>query len=186
MSDITELVKKAKRGDFSAFEKLVKSHSAKVYSVLLRITGNSADAEDGLQETFLRVFKSLNRLRGDENFSIWLMRIEVNVARSIVRKREPYHFNIDTIPITKELFDWSENPELVLKRKELLHAIEKFINELPVEFREPFVLRDVEGFSVKDISKILGISESLVKIRAHRARLVLREKITQFFSKGKK
>ncbi|HDI83399.1 hypothetical protein DRQ17_07505 [bacterium] len=178
MSLDRETLLKAKKGDYSAFEKIVREYSDKLYGVLLRTTGNPQDAEDALQETFIRVFKGIERLKSVESFDVWLMRIAINVARSLVRKREPPYIPIENI---EELVDgYADQPFHAMDRKALKNALEKAISELPVELKEPFILRDIEGMKVKEIAHVLGISESLVKVRAHRARLLLRKKLVEY------
>ncbi|MCD6277185.1 RNA polymerase sigma factor [candidate division WOR-3 bacterium] len=178
MSLDRETLLKAKRGDYPAFEKIVRGYSDKLYGILLRITGNPQDAEDALQDTFIRVFKGIRRLKSVDSFDVWLVRIAINVARSLVRKREPPYIPIENI---EELVDgYADQPFHTMDRRALKTALEKAISELPVELKESFVLRDIEGMKVKEIAHILGISESLVKVRAHRARLLLRKKLLEY------
>lgn len=177
MSVEKDTILKAKAGDYSAFEEIVKAYSDKLFGILLRLTSNLHDAEDALQETFIRVFKGLKRLRSVDSFDLWIIRIAVNVARSLVRKRSPPYVQIEDV---EELVGDMVEPFHNMDREELKNALEIAVASLPVELKEAFILRDIEGMKVKEISEILGISESLVKVRAHRARLLLRKKLSEY------
>ena len=173
-----ELVKRFLKGDKTALDELLQRYYSRVYRLAYGILRNPQDAEDALQETFIRVFKGIDRLKSVESFDVWLMRIAINVARSLVRKREPPYVPIENI---EELVDgYADQPFHAMDRRALKTALEKAISELPVELKEPFILRDIEGMKVKEIAHVLGISESLVKVRAHRARLLLRKKLVEY------
>jgi RNA polymerase sigma-70 factor, ECF subfamily len=185
------LVTAAKAGDYDAFEQLVNRYEHKIYRLGLNITGNPEDAEDVLQETFLKAFENLSRFREDSRFYTWIVRIGVNQALMKLRKRrtdksvsldDPIEENGEIIP--RDFADWAPNPEQLLGRTETREIMEKAIQNLPVSFRTVFQLRDVEGLSTEETAEMLGLTISAVKARLFRARLRLREDLAKFFKRG--
>jgi RNA polymerase sigma-70 factor (ECF subfamily) len=185
------LVTAAKAGDYDAFEQLVNRYEHKIYRLGLNITGNPEDAEDVLQETFLKAFENLARFREDSRFYTWIVRIGVNQALMKLRKRrtdksvsldDPIEENGEVIP--RDFADWGPNPEQLLGRTETREIMEKAIQNLPVSFRTVFQLRDVEGLSTEETAEMLGLTISAVKARLFRARLRLREELAKFFKRG--
>ena len=185
------LVTAAKAGDYDAFEQLVNRYEHKIYRLGLNITGNPEDAEDVLQETFLKAFENLPRFREDSRFYTWIVRIGVNQALMKLRKRrtdksvsldDPIEESGEIIP--RDFADWAPNPEQQLGRTETREIMERAIQNLPVSFRTVFQLRDVEGLSTEETAEMLGLTISAVKARLFRARLRLREDLAKFFKRG--
>ena len=189
-----ELVRRAKAGDLSAFEELVNRYERRIWTLAKRMVRHQEDAEDVTQETFLTALEHLDELRDEERFGAWLVQIATRHAFRVLeqRKRLPTQ-SLDEltdetdgdeegiIPHPEFIADWRENPETLLMRAETRQLIEQALNELPEKYRAVFLLRDVEGLSVKETAQALGISEANVKVRLLRARLQLREKLTRYF-----
>jgi RNA polymerase sigma-70 factor, ECF subfamily len=190
--DETALVSRAKAGDTSAFSELVKQYDRRVFRMAKQITQNDEDAEDVLQETFLKAYSHLDDFQGNSRFYTWLVRIAVNEALMKLRKRrsdrmvpldDPIDTGEDELP--REVAVWDENPEEKYSREELGEILEEAVQSLKPAYRTVFVLRDIEELSIEDTAEALGLSISAVKSRLLRARLQLREKLTrQFKRKG--
>lgn len=182
---------RAQQGDLEAFEELVRGHEKRVYALALRMLRHPQDAEDLTQQTFLSALENLEGFRGEASFGTWLMRIATHAALKVLRKRA----GLDTvsldeatdpdpegrIPRPEFIADWKESPEQLVRRRETRQLIEQALAELDEKHRLVFLLRDVEGFSVRETAQILGISEANVKVRLLRARLALRERLTRWF-----
>lgn len=166
-ADDRVLVGAARAGDLQAFEVLVRRHQAPVYRVALRMVGNTADAEDIGQETFVQAWRSLAGFHGESAFSTWLYRIASNRSLDLLAKRRP----------NLEMRDVSSDPDLdpaaILDSRERTASVIRAVLALPLEQRAPLVLREFEGLSYETIGEILGISLPAVKGRIHRARLAL-------------
>jgi len=184
------LVKKSQKGDYLSFEKLVKRYEKKIYNLAYRIMGNKEDASDVLQETFLQAFKKLAGFKGKAKFSTWLYRIAVNICLMRKRKRKKMKTVSLDIPILtkkedeikRELRDdWSESPLATLENEEVKKTLSEAIGLLPEEYRTVFLLRGLNGLSNQEVAKVLKISLPAVKSRLHRARLFLRDKLSQYF-----
>jgi len=182
VSDKT-LVKQAKNHDFKAFEELVNRYESKVYNLAYKMLGSREDAKDVLQDTFISAFKALDGFREKSSFSTWIYRIATNSC--LMKLREGKHKTISLedkeFTVAKEAVDWSEDPSSLLERKELRKVMDKAIKSLPNMLRTVFVLRDIEGLSNQEAAKMLGVSIAAVKSRLHRARLYLREKLSDYF-----
>jgi len=186
------LVRRAKAGDLTAFETLVTNHEQRVYTLVRRITGNDQDAEDVTQQTLLSVVENLSSFREEASFSTWLLRIATYAALKVLRKRnglptvsleantEPQE-GYDTVAHPEYIADWRESPEQLVGRNETARLIDEALNELDDKHRVIFLLRDVQGFSVRETAEALGLSEANVKVRLLRARLQLRERLTRAF-----
>ncbi|MBI4722282.1 MAG: sigma-70 family RNA polymerase sigma factor [Candidatus Stahlbacteria bacterium] len=174
------LVKRAKSGDFHSFDELVSRYETKVYNLAYRMLGSQDDAKDILQETFISAFKALNNFREKASFSTWIYRIATNACLMKFRTKEPRVISIDKEPLVAETIDWSESLSDTLDREELKKVLDKAISSLPKTHRVVFVLRDIEGLSSSEASKVLNISIAAVKSRLHRARLYLREKLSKY------
>jgi len=182
-----ELVRAAKQGDMNAFEQLVQRYSGIVFRVALHIARSHEDAEEIAQETFLRAFRYLNGFEERARISTWLTRIAVNAALLKMRGLRP----TETVTIGEEserdesvpqqVADWRPNPEQLYSRLELSGMLRGALESLPSGYSEVFWLRDVEGFSIAETAEMLGISEPAVKTRLLRARLQLRERLSQHF-----
>jgi len=183
------LVKKSKEGDFEAFEELVNLHEKHVYNIAWNMLRNQEDAEEVLQETFIKAYNKLNQFEGRSKFSTWLYRIATNEALMIIRKKNPVQpVSLDEpiddgyrTKIRRELIDWKENPQDIYLKKELKEKIDYIIYSLPEDYRSVFVLRDIQGFSGEKVSEILSITIPAVKARLHRARLYAREILNDYF-----
>ena len=190
--DETALVTRAKAGDITAFSELVKQYDRRVFRMAKQITQNDEDAEDVLQETFLKAYSHLDDFQGNSRFYTWLVRIAVNEALMKLRKRRsdrtvPLDDPIDTgeDELVREVAVWDENPEERYSRDELGQILDEAIQSLKPAYRTVFVLRDIEELSIEETAEALKLSISAVKSRLLRARLQLREKLTrQFKRKG--
>jgi RNA polymerase sigma-70 factor, ECF subfamily len=185
------LVAEAKAGNYGAFEELVNRYEKKIYRLGLNITGNPEDAEDLLQEAFLKAFEHLPQFRQDSRFYTWLVRIAINEGLMKLRKRRSSkevlvedQANDDGEVIPREFTDWRPNPEQVLAQKELGTILRNAARSLPLSFRTVFVLRDVDGLSTEETAEILHLSPGAVKARLFRARLRLREDLSKIFKRG--
>ncbi len=184
------LVQAAKAGDISAFEELVKRYDRNVFRIAQHITQNREDAEDVVQDAFLKAYENLDQFQGQSKFYTWLVRIAVNEALMKLRRRRPERtVSLDQEVVTeedsipREVADWSPNPEQLYTQAELRDILTKTIQGLPASFRTVFVLRDVEGLSTEETAEALDLSIPAVKSRLLRARLQLRERLNRFFKR---
>jgi RNA polymerase sigma-70 factor, ECF subfamily len=190
--DEASLVARAKEGDASAFSELVQHYDRRVFRMAKQITQNDDDAEDVLQEAFLKAYTHLNDFQGNSKFYTWIVRIAVNEALMKLRKRRsdrsvPLDEPIDTgeDEVAREIAVWDENPEEAYSREELAELLDEAVQSLKPAYRTVFILRDIEELSIEETAEALGLSISAVKSRLLRARLQLREKLTrQFKRKG--
>jgi RNA polymerase sigma-70 factor (ECF subfamily) len=187
------LVNRAREGDVQAYEKLVKQYDRQVFRIAQHITQNREDAEDVVQDAFLKAYEKLDQFQGNSKFYTWLVRIAVNESLMRLRKRRTGRMvSIDEDVETEEgsmprdLADWSPNPEQQYGQSELADILRKTIQGLPPGFRVVFVLRDVEGLSTEETAETLGLSVPAVKSRLLRARLQLRERLSRYFRKNKR
>ena len=187
-----ELVQQVKQGQVEQFNELVNRHARKVFRLTQHITGNREDAEDALQEAFLKAYSRLPQFQGDSQFYTWLVRIAVNESLMKLRKRRVGGFSVslddpietedDFLP--REIAAWDENPEQKYARQELQEILDRAVSSLPPIFRTVFVLRDLEQLSTEEAAEALNLSVAAVKSRLLRARLQLREKLSPYFRKG--
>ncbi|MGA3294506.1 MAG: sigma-70 family RNA polymerase sigma factor [Candidatus Acidiferrales bacterium] len=188
--DERSLVLAAKAGDVSAFETLVGRYDRKIFRLTQNITQNREDAEDAMQEAFLKAFEHLDNFQGNSRFYTWLVRIAVNQALMKLRKRRPNVVSLDQEVDTgedmmpREVEDWGPSPEERYGQTELGSILGKVIGELDPPFRIVFQLRDIEELSTEETAEALGLSVPAVKSRLLRARLKLREKLNQYFRRG--
>jgi RNA polymerase sigma-70 factor, ECF subfamily len=188
--DESALVTAAKSGDMTAFSDLVQHYDRRVFRMAKQITQNDDDAEDVLQETFLKAYTHLADFQGNSKFYTWLVRIAVNEALMKLRKRRsdrtvPLDDPIDTgeDEVVREIAVWDQNPEDTYSREELATILDQAIQSLKPAYRTVFVLRDIEEMSIEETAETLKLSISAVKSRLLRARLQLREKLTRQFKK---
>jgi len=185
-----ELVARAKAGDAEAFGVLVERHESKVYGLCLKMLGNPEDAEDCLQEVFIKAFEALPRFREEARFSTWIYRIATNACLMRLRKRKLETVSLDQPvdlgdgSVTRDVEDWSADPAADVMTDELGDVLTEHINELEPDNRIVFLLRDIHGMSTGDTATVLGLSVPAVKSRLHRARLFLRERLTSYFAHG--
>ncbi|MGO8931204.1 MAG: RNA polymerase sigma factor [Limisphaerales bacterium] len=185
-----ELVARAKAGELDAFEALTNRYERRVYSLALRMLRQEQDAEDVTQQTFLSALENLNAFRGDASFATWLLRIATHAALKVIRKRKGLDTvsleaateeadNYDTIPHPEYIADWRHSPEELVRKHETQRLLDDALAGLDRKHRLVFLLRDVEGLSVKETAEALGLSEANTKVRLLRARLQLREQLTR-------
>jgi len=188
--DEAALVARAKEGDTDAFTELVTHYDRRIFRMAKQITQNDDDAEDVLQETFLKAYSHLDSFQGNSKFYTWLVRIAVNEALMKLRKRrsdrtvpldDPIDTGDDEVP--REIAVWDENPEETYSREELANILDEAIQGLKPAYRTVFVLRDIEELSIEETAEALKLSISAVKSRLLRARLQLREKLTRLFKR---
>ena len=178
-----------KAGDREAFARLVDETSGHIYRVALQILGDEQDAEDVLQETYIKAFRSLPYFEGRSSLTTWLYRIAVNEALMMVRKRKPQaisveesnSFDAEAESDRMEIVDWCCLPEGELLSSESRRFLDRAVQALPANLRVVFVMRDLEGRSIQDTAEALGLSENNVKTRLLRARLRLRQELSVYF-----
>jgi RNA polymerase sigma-70 factor (ECF subfamily) len=182
--DEAQIIASILAGNTHEFHELIRPHERSVYAMALSMLHNEADAEDAAQEAFLKAFRNLANFRGEAKFSTWLISIVLNEARSRLRSKGNIKMeSIDDPPEDKEHFtpallrDWREIPSEALERKETRLLLQHAITDLPLIYREVFVLRDVEELSVSESAEALGITVASVKVRLHRARIMLQKKL---------
>ena len=186
--DEPALVAAAKAGNATAFTELVNRYERKIFRLALNITQNREDAEDAMQEAFLKSYAHLKEFQGDSRFYTWLVRITVNEALMKFRKRRSNQVSIDE-PVQgeeedfmpREIEEWGPSPEQKYAQTELAGILSSVIEKLEQEYRIVFVLRDVEELSTEQTAELLNLSIPAVKSRLLRARLKLREKLNRYF-----
>ncbi len=179
------LVQSARAGDRAAFEELVRRHADRLYAVVLRFVADSDEAEEVTQEAFLRAWRSIDRFQGRSQFFTWLYRIGINEAKRRAERRPSPEVvsSIDEGPI-EEAPDWSESPEFRAQQADVRGVLERAVRSLPLDYRAPLVLRDVEGLSTREAAESLGLGEAAFKSRLHRARLAVRRVLDEYFLDG--
>lgn len=189
IDDLT-LVHACKSGDVTAFEELVKRYDRRLLRISLNVLHNQEDAEEAVQDTFLKAYRNLSQFQENAKFSTWLIRIALNESLMKLRKqhgsielsldREP-RFDGDALPL--DVADWGPNPEESYGVAELREILTTALQELRPALRIVLVLRDVEGFSTSETAEVLGLTQVAIKARLFRARLELREKLSKYFRK---
>jgi RNA polymerase sigma-70 factor (ECF subfamily) len=188
--DESALVAKAREGDGAAFSELVSHYQNKIYRLAKHITQNDEDAEDVLQEAFLKAYEHLDSFQGNSRFYTWIVRIAVNEALMKLRKRkgdrtvsldEPVETGEEQVK--REIAVWEDNPEQQYSHEEMRAILDEAVQTLKEDFRTVFLLRDIEELSTEETAETLGISIPAVKSRLLRARLALREKLTRKFKR---
>lgn len=186
-----ELLRRARGGDFEAFSALVDRFQRRVFAVARRIVGDQHDAEDVTQQTFLSVMDHLDDFREESSVATWILRVATNHALKVLRKRRglptvsldaPSDDSADSyaaMPHPEFIAQWRDEPTRLAQQREVRQLIDAALDELPEKYRVVFVLRDIEGLSVKETADALGLSEANVKVRLLRARLDLRERLTR-------
>lgn len=188
--DEAALVAKAKAGDDSAFSELVEHYERRIFRLAKHITQSDEDAEDVLQESFLKAYEKLDTFQGNSKFYTWLVRIAVNEALMKLRKRKSdksvsLDEQLDTGEdmVAREVAVWDDTPEQRYSQEELKEILDKAVEGLEPIYKVVFQLRDVDELSTEETAEALGISIPAVKSRLLRARLQLREKLTKFFQR---
>ena len=178
------MIAKILAGESQLFHELIRPYERRVYVMALSFLHNEADAEDAAQEAFLKAFRNLSSFRGEAKFGTWLVSITLNEARSRIRSRNTVKMESLDEPADDQghispalLRDWKEIPSEALERKEVRLLLQQAITALPLIYREVFQLRDIEQLSVNEAAAALGISIAAVKVRLHRARMMLQKKL---------
>jgi RNA polymerase sigma-70 factor (ECF subfamily) len=185
-----DLVNRARGGDGSAFSALIRQYEGKIFRLAMNITQNREDAEDVLQESFLKAYEHLDQFQGNSRFYTWIVRISVNQALMKLRKRKTDRSvsldeQIDTgeDTMTREIAAWDPDPEERFSREELHTILAEAIDGLAPIYRTVFTLRDVDGLSTEETAEALELTVPAVKSRLLRARLQLRDTLTRFFKR---
>ena len=186
--DENGLIEKIKKGDNEAVSEIVDQYSDRLFNLLFRLLRNKEEAEDALQETFITMIQKISTFGGQSQLYTWLYRIATNIALMKLRSRKKEHdIEIDENMLSDSvhrgsIVSFSSNPEKEFSRKEIKSALDHAIEELPVIYRSAFILKDIEQLSIREISEILGISEDNVKTRIRRARIFLRNTLSEELS----
>ncbi len=197
LSDQQLINKFVNDNDDQAFELIVSRYMEKIYNLAYRITRDHYQSEDVLQEVYITLIKKLHTFRGESKFSSWLYRITANASYMLLRAEKKYEHDLsleDYVPYDSKGTlmgrihhkDWSSRPDIVIYIKEALEILEKAVDELPEAYRVVFYLRDIEGLSNEEVSQVLEISVPAAKSRIHRARLYIRDKVSDYFYEWKK
>lgn len=176
------LLKKAIMGDVESFEKLIEKYQLKAYNIALRMLGNEEDAKDALQDSFIKIFNSLSSFREESSFYTWIYRIVSNTCHDALKKRNKgshisslTHYKNSLEGEIEDIKDDTVLPDKLMENKENVSVILESIEKLSLEHKQVIILRDIQGFSYEEISKIIDCSEGTVKSRINRARLKLKE-----------
>jgi RNA polymerase sigma-70 factor, ECF subfamily len=182
------LIARVLAGEIELFHELIRPYERLVYVTIFAILKNEVEAEDGAQETMISAFRSLRSFRGEAKFSTWLVTIAMNEARKRLRKaRATAEYSLDERAGDAEgdftptvLTDWREIPLEALERKELKEKLQEAVRMLPEKYREVFVLRDIEELNQEETAAALGMNVTLVKVRLHRARMMLQNLLVPY------
>jgi RNA polymerase sigma-70 factor (ECF subfamily) len=180
-----ELIKSVCAGEREAFYELVRPYERMIYATAISVVKSPADAEEVAQEAVLKAFSNLSSFRAESKFSTWIIQITYNEARMKLRKARRHLYEPldgqqegeDGDYWPRDFADWRPIPSELLEKDDVRQAVENAINSLSPIFREVLTLRDIQNLSIKETSTVLGISESAVKTRLHRARLLLRDSL---------
>jgi RNA polymerase sigma-70 factor (ECF subfamily) len=182
------LIARILAGDKELFHELIRPFERMVYLTLISIVKNETEAEDGAQETVISAYRHLASFRGDAKFSTWLTTIAINEGRkrlrrakgaaeeSIEEQTDSHEGDYTPAPLT----DWREIPLEALERKELREALRGAVAELPDIYRQVFILRDLEELNIEETAQALEITSGTVKVRLHRARMMLQKRLVPF------
>jgi RNA polymerase sigma-70 factor (ECF subfamily) len=181
-SDEAQLVERSQAGDRLAFEQLVRRHADRLYAIVLRFVADAHEAEEVTQETFLRAWRSIGTFERRSQFFTWLYRIGINEAKRRAEREPPVGTvsSIEDAPI-EDAPDWSEAPDFRAEQGQLRSVLEEAVRALPIEYRAPLILRDVEGLSTHEAAEVMELGEAAFKSRLHRARLAVRRAVDQYY-----
>lgn len=175
-------------GDRAEFARLVDAYSTQIYRLALKMLGDEQDAEDVLQNTFMKALQSIEKFEGRSSLSTWLYRIGVNEALMLLRRQKPtipvamdYEDDDDELQHPTQFTDWCCLPEDELLSDEAKKHLDEAIQRLPEKLKVVFILRDIEGLSIRETSEALDLTETAVKTRLLRARLNLREQLSTYY-----
>jgi RNA polymerase sigma-70 factor (ECF subfamily) len=187
--DLT-LVHATKRGSVAAFDKIVRRYDRRMLRIAQSVTHNREEAEDAVQEAFLKAYQKLDQFRENATFSTWMIRIVLNEALMKLRKQRTFReesldgdSSNDSDALPRDVTDWSPNPQELYGATEFREILIKCLGRLQPALRVVFVLRDVEDLSISETCEVLNLSEAAIKSRLFRARLRLRETLTRYFRK---
>ena len=184
----SELIARILAGEKDLFHELIRPYERMLYLTALSIVKNETDAEECAEDAVVAAYRNLARFRGDSKFSTWLVTIVVNEARQKLRRaRRAKEESLDE-PVEGEekeytpapLTDWREIPSEALERKELREVLRKAVADLPDIYRQVFTLRDLEEMNVRETAAALGVNENIVKVRLHRARIMLQRTLAPY------
>jgi RNA polymerase sigma-70 factor, ECF subfamily len=181
------LVERLRAHDATAVSDLSDSYGAKIYQLAFRYLRNREDAEEVAQDVLLKVYQKIDAFRGDAALSSWIYRITFNAAMSRLREFKQNLPNAlekssdeESQPPKREVIDWSPLADEEMLRTEMRQALVRALKEMPVLYRAPVILRDVQGLSTEEASAVLHVKEQTLKSRLHRGRLMLREQLSDF------
>lgn len=187
----TDLLHQAKAGNFAAFQQLVAKLQPRVFGLTYRILQQAQDAEDATQQTFLALIEHISDFREESSVATWVLRIATNIALKILRRHRTVKMvsmtdlasedSYGDVPHPEFIAPWSKTADEIAQQGEVQAELEHALRELDDKYRLVFVLRDVEGLSVRETAHALELTESTVKVRLLRARLALRERLTRKF-----
>ena len=183
--DEAGLITRILAGEKELFHELIRPYERMVYTTVFAIVRNETDAEDGAQDAMVNAYRHLGKFRGESKFSTWLATIAMNEGRQKLRKLKRAKEDSLDEPVQGEeqeitpapLTDWREIPLEALERKELREALRDAVAELPGIYRQIFTLRDLDEMNVAETAAALGINENMVKVRLHRARMLLQKRL---------
>jgi RNA polymerase sigma-70 factor (ECF subfamily) len=183
--DEAGLIARILAGEKELFHELIRPYERMVYTTVFAIVRNETDAEDGAQDAMVNAYRHLGKFRGESKFSTWLATIAMNEGRQKLRKLKRAKEDSLDEPVQGEeeeimpapLTDWREIPLEALERKELREALRTAVAELPGIYRQIFTFRDLDGMNVAETAAALGINENMVKVRLHRARMMLQKRL---------
>jgi RNA polymerase sigma-70 factor, ECF subfamily len=186
--DETGLIARILAGEKELFHELIRPYERMVYVTVFAIVRNETDAEDSAQDAMVNAYRHLGKFRGESKFSTWLATIAMNEGRQKLRKLKRAKEDSLDEPVQAEeqeitpapLTDWREIPLEALERKELREALRTAVEELPGIYRQIFTFRDLDGMNVAETAAALGINENMVKVRLHRARMMLQKRLVPF------
>ncbi len=187
--DEADLIARLQAGDKAACAECIDLHAPSVYRLAFRLMGDEAEAEDVMQETFLNAFKGISSFEGRSGLGTWLYRITHNTAMMRLRRPAPHLVSVEETLgggapglVPRQLFDWCCLPEEDFTTDEVRLELERAVRELPETLKGVFIMRELEGLSTGETAEALELSESTVKVRLHRARLWLRERLSSYFT----
>lgn len=190
MRDDGDILAALRRRDSEAFAYLFEMYADKIYRLALGLLENETEADGVVQDTFLRFIERLHQFEGRSKVGTWLYRVAYNLCIDRLRKRRPMLTWADdngddelSIPLPVDFTDWQQAPQTLFSQAELTTELANAISTLPDKLKAVFILREIEELSTKESAQILGITAGNVKVRLHRARLLLREKLADSFGK---
>jgi RNA polymerase sigma-70 factor, ECF subfamily len=180
--DEAAMIERVLGGQTETFHELIRPYERSVYLMALSLLHNEAEAEDAAQDAFIKAYRYLGKFRSESRFSTWLISIVLNEARGRLRNKKPgltdsIDDNREDSPIPAQLTDWREIPSEALERQEIRTLVRHALAALPLAYREVFVLRELEERNVQETAETLGITTASVKMRLHRARIMLQKQL---------